>query len=40
LSYHLRRLGKLKIAELVSVRSVRGAEERLYELIALTPGKP
>jgi DNA-binding transcriptional ArsR family regulator len=33
LSYHLRRLRALKIARLVSVRSVRGANERLYRLI-------
>jgi hypothetical protein len=39
LSYHLRRLGELKVAELVSVRSLRGAKERLYELIALGPGR-
>jgi hypothetical protein len=38
LSYHLRRLGELKVAELVSLRSARGATERLYELIALGPG--
>ena len=33
MSYHLRRLGKLKIARPSSVRRVRGAEERLYRLV-------
>jgi DNA-binding transcriptional ArsR family regulator len=31
-SYHLRRLGELKIVRLVSVKRVRGAKERLYGL--------
>ena len=34
LSYHLRRLGNLRIARLNSVRQVRGAKERLYKLAA------
>ena len=36
-SYHLRRLKTLKIARLRSVRRVRGAKERFYELIVVNP---
>jgi DNA-binding transcriptional ArsR family regulator len=39
-SYHLRRLRELKIVRLSSVRRVRGAKERLYELTALGGATP